>query len=715
MEDEILDLNNDEVVDLNNEDHAAEYEADTNRRHGLKSGVEPLIIMWLFFSGAFVFWEGCLHYIMFKSVDANITFVVLFSFVVAGFINYVLSFFNRKVSDILGLIFMLFFTVYYFAQNVYFRTFQTVMPLNVIGLGGDALNDFSKETMSIIMRYLPSLILVFIPLILYVPVAIFLKHGYDESHMVGRAVFSGVQSLLVYALTMMAVFMAGTDSYTPYDMYFSPAVATETSAEVLGVFITSVREVRGLFIKDESSGFTANDLAVIGGENTVEEAPAEAVQDLTFDVSLETEEAFVEEILPVVYGPNAPAELRLPRVEGNDDINQLSAYFEKVTPTDKNEFTGIFKDKNLIMMCCEAFSPVIIDAYPEMFPALNRLYNQGGFKFENFYASWPNNTTNGEYTYVTGLFPDMSRGKDDSTMANSGNNYYPYVFGNVFSDMGVETYAYHNFRGYYYNREESYPNLGFKHIKFKNAGLNMSTGWPTSDLEMMQQSVDDYINEDRFFAYYMTFSGHMEYSVENNPMCARNYDKVADLELSEPAKCYLSGHLELEYAMEYLLQRLEEAGKLENTVIVMTPDHYPYGLTIEEYSEIVGHPVDAIFEKFENAFICFDASMESKSVDTYCCTLDIMPTLLNLFGVEFDSRILPGVDIFAPSDYHIAVLSNQCFIDENVEFNAAKKKANYKTNAALPVGYLDERIQLVKNKVYISSLVFNSNYYECLR
>ncbi len=166
-------------------------------------------------------------------------------------------------------------------------------------------------------------------------------------------------------------------------------------------------------------------------------------------------------------------------------------------------------------------------------------------------------------------------------------------------------------------------------------------------------------------------------------MCARNYDKVADMELSEPAKCYLSGHLELEYAMEYLLKKLEAAGKLSDTVIVMTPDHYPYGLTIEEYSEIVGHPVDPIFEKFENAFICYSADMESVPVDTYCCTIDILPTLLNLFGIEFDSRLLPGVDVFAPSDYHMAVLSNPSFVDAKGEFNAAKKKTNVKNGASV--------------------------------
>ena len=98
--------------------------------------------------------------------------------------------------------------------------------------------------------------------------------------------------------------------------------------------------------------------------------------------------------------------------------------------------------------------------------------------------------------------------------------------------------------------------------------------------------------------------------------------------------------------MESLVRQLEEASRLEDTVIVLSADHYPYGLTDEEYSELFGHPVDPVFEIYENSLILWSADLEEPvHVDKYCSSLDVMPTLANLFGLEYDSRLMAGRDI----------------------------------------------------------------------
>mgnify|MGYP000568022791 CR=1 FL=1 len=123
---------------------------------------------------------------------------------------------------------------------------------------------------------------------------------------------------------------------------------------------------------------------------------------------------------------------------------------------------------------------------------------------------------------------------------------------------------------------------------------------------------------------------------------------MADLPYSEPVKCYLASQLELELAVSSLVEQLEEAGKLEDTVIVLSADHYPYGLTDEEYSELLGHTVDPVFEIYENSLILWSADMEEPVyVDKYCSSLDLLPTLSNLFGLEYDSRLMMGSDILS--------------------------------------------------------------------
>ena len=106
-------------------------------------------------------------------------------------------------------------------------------------------------------------------------------------------------------------------------------------------------------------------------------------------------------------------------------------------------------------------------------------------------------------------------------------------------------------------------------MKFARRGMSFTTSWPASDLEMMEQSVDDYIGMEQFHAYYMTFSGHYKYDTSLNPMAKRNWDAVKDLEgYSNPVKAYLACNIELEKAMAYLMQRLEEQG-------IACQIHYP--------------------------------------------------------------------------------------------------------------------------------------------
>ena len=164
--------------------------------------------------------------------------------------------------------------------------------------------------------------------------------------------------------------------------------------------------------------------------------------------------------------------------------------------------------------------------------------------------------------------------------------------------------------------------------------------------------------------------GHLNYTLEENAMSRRHWDEVKDLPYSDTVKCYLASQMELELAMESLMEQLEAAGKLEDTVIVLSADHYPYGLTDEEYSELLGHEVDPVFELYENTLILWSADMtEPVYVDKYCSSLDVMPTLSNLFGLEYDSRLIMGEDILSNSG-GLVIFSNYSFITSHGYYNS---------------------------------------------
>ena len=175
--------------------------------------------------------------------------------------------------------------------------------------------------------------------------------------------------------------------------------------------------------------------------------------------------------------------------------------------------------------------------------------------------------------------------------------------------------------------------------------------WPQSDLEMMQLTLPQALaGEKPFHNYYMTVSGHMNYSFAGNAMSAKHRDEVADLDMSEAARAYLACNMELDQALEYTIKTLEEAGELENTVIVLSGDHYPYGLDgTGAIDELAGEGTEADpFEKYRSTLILWSGDMEEPVVvDKPCYSVDIIPTLSNLFGLEYDSRLLAGRDILS--------------------------------------------------------------------
>ncbi|MBR5896067.1 MAG: sulfatase-like hydrolase/transferase, partial [Lachnospiraceae bacterium] len=248
----------------------------------------------------------------------------------------------------------------------------------------------------------------------------------------------------------------------------------------------------------------------------------------------------------------------------DEEVSKIYDYFANRAPSHTNSYTGIMKDYNVIFICAEGFWTYGIDE--KVTPTLYKMSNEG-IVLNNYYNSFRNTTVNGEFAFSTGLWPDVSRtadsGVDVGSMPQSSTKFMPVGLGKIFEKEGIPSYAFHNYYGDYYRRRFSWKNLGYENIYFMDEGMTFSTKWPASDYEMMQQSVEKYIDEDRFFTYYMTFSGHGPYN-SKNCIYRKNIDEVKArlgedaANYSSEAMGYLAGSLELEYGMEYLLEKLDE-------------------------------------------------------------------------------------------------------------------------------------------------------------
>lgn len=334
-------------------------------------------------------------------------------------------------------------------------------------------------------------------------------------------------------------------------------------------------------------------------------------------------------------------------------LRSMAQYFGSLTPSKKNEYTGLFQGKNLVLITAEAFSPWFISR--ELTPTLYKLTHEG-FVCENYYQpGWGQSTTGGEYAVMTGLLPTWV-GSNVSFYA-SANDDMPFALGNQLRALGYRTGAYHDNIYNYYNRDKTHPNLGYDYQGVGN-GLTVTEdgSWPYSDLEMMQNTIGDYIDGyvsdgTPFHVYYMTVSGHGSYGW-GHAMAAKNRAKAqaAYPNASTQVQSYVAANLELENALTYLLEQLEAAGIAEDTVICMSADHYPYLLAEPEtdyYNELRG-VVDSErdTDRYRNALVLWCGGMENAvTVTEPCSAVDIVPTLSNLFGLEYDSRLLSGRDV----------------------------------------------------------------------
>jgi lipoteichoic acid synthase len=288
-----------------------------------------------------------------------------------------------------------------------------------------------------------------------------------------------------------------------------------------------------------------------------------------------------------------------------------------------------------------------------------------GYNFTNFYNPlWDVGTTDGEYVANVGLLPKSGVW----SFQDSASITLPFVMGNQLAKLDYKTVAYHN-HSYKFNRRDlSHPNMSYDYKGIGN-GLNVKKTWPESDLEMIEKTVPEYINSEPFHAYYMTVSGHMQYNFSGNTMAYKNQKYVKDLPYPEEGKAYLATQVELDLAMEHLLAKLEEAGIADKTLIALSADHYPYGLEDKVINELTGHPVEKNFEIYKSPFILYTKGMEPVTIDKPSSSLDIIPTLSNLLGLEYDSRLGVGKDIFSNSEPLVTFL-NRSFITEKGSYNS---------------------------------------------
>ncbi len=612
------------------------------------------------------------------TLSLNLFYMFLFSGGAAIIITLLETLFKKeKANRIIAIVITFLIEAIFIAQLVYFKYYEAIFSVYSLFNGGQVL-EFIDGIINVMLHNALPIILMILPIIILfirkIPLNFEQKDWFTKGMLALIFVFTFIAALVL-------IEVEDKNSYSAHRLYYETHVPT-LSVSKFGLVTTMRLDVkRTLFGFEEVLDIEADDIE----EPTKEVDPEKPIEYNVMDIDFDS----------------------LVQNEKNATIKKMHEYFKNVKPTEKNEYTGMFKGKNLIVFVAEAYSPIALNE--KYTPTLYKMYSEG-FQFTNFYTPYYFvSTSDGEYTSLLSLLPRHGYW----SMKSSAKNYLPFTYANLFKKLGYEARAYHDGTYGYYGRNVSHPNMGYDY-KACGHGLKITCKkWPQSDVEMIEASVKDYINSEHYITYYMTISGHLAYNfMGGNASCTKHKKEVADLKASTPIKAYIASQMEFDQALKLLIDKLEAAGTLKDTVIVITADHYPYGLEDSDIKGYADYIKDFKFDVHKNNFIIWNSEMTKPVVvDKISYQLDALPTVLNLFGIEYDSRLLMGTDIMSNSD-GLVIYNDRSWITDKGRYNANNKKFTSTTSEEVSKEYIEKINSIVANKYSMSSLVLDKNYYK---
>ncbi len=361
---------------------------------------------------------------------------------------------------------------------------------------------------------------------------------------------------------------------------------------------------------------------------------------------------------------------------------EIQAYLNSQVIHQQNEYSDYFKDKNFIMIMAESFDTYAID--PTLTPNIYKM-QQNSWNFEQYYSPlYYRNTADTEFMSQTSFFAHKNV---VLTMESFKDNEFPNTLPKLFNHESYRSYSFHDYTDFFYPRSVFHPlTLGYNEyygaIELDMIDEQEERGpkhqWP-SDLDLVNKTMDILVEKQQpFFSYILTVSGHLPYT-DDHPIALKNYDLVKQIFIDEQREMpvddilyYHAANYELDLAIGALLERLDEANMADDTVIMLYGDHYAYGLDkdiIESYDDTKTE--DDFLGMQRVPMMIYHPSLVHENKKEVFSSIDITPTLANLFGLELDYSQVLGVDIFSNQNRSV-LFSNGSILTDHFIYNLEK-------------------------------------------
>ena len=325
-----------------------------------------------------------------------------------------------------------------------------------------------------------------------------------------------------------------------------------------------------------------------------------------------------------------------------DELAEIDACAAGRTHED-NAMTGLLEGKNLILIQLEAIDTWMLEEY---MPVLRGI-KENSIVFANHYtpAYITAGTFNTEFMVNVGLLPAAA----GVSPAVYSRNSFPNSLAWLFREKGYAANSFHGSEGDVYNRGAIHLNLGYEAY---HGGTDMGMGNYMMDTQMIN-AFDKMVPDGPFFTFIITYSGHGPYG-ENNPIyLAHKEEAWAEAARTDGNYVYAVAHAkETDAFIGELMDALEASGHLDDTAVVFYADHYNYYMLDDPLCmDIKG--VDSYNLLGHTDFFIYSQGLEPQTVDKYTFSLDVLPTLANLFGLDVQYELLTGDDAFSDAGGYV--------------------------------------------------------------
>lgn len=642
--------------------------------------MKKLNLFFVFFI-SFIYMEFLYKILIYHSIfRLSIINMLLFLIPLSIILAIICSLFKKKlINKTMFITVLCLIAIWFCAEYVVRSYFGFYLSFSTFKIA-DQVGDFIHQGVVEVLKRLPGIILFFVPVILSL---IFGKHLNFEKYNLKKYLILLCMSLGFYGVYLVGLNIDKNKNYSSYELYYdiNDVSLNMENFGVLNSFFIDLK--RNIFGFNEKIVIDNNELNN-KGDNINEEIVYEYNNlDIDFDYLIKN--------------------------ESNNNIKNIHEYFKNDSGTLKNKYTGFFEDKNLILFMAESFNEIAVNK--ELTPTLYKLVNSG-FVFENFYTPTIYSTIGGEFQELTSLYAESV---GVLSKFRSGDITFPQGISTKFKEAGFNTYAYHNNSYNFQDRNKYLKSLGFDNFKACYNGLEKLINckkWPQSDTEMIKATVNDYINNDKFMVFYATVSGHEPYIWSNSSSSKYKEEYMSyGLDYTEGPASYLAAQMELDRALELLIKKLSDAGKLEDTVIALVGDHYPYELSIDEINEVSSYKKDERVTVNKSNFILWNSEMDTVNVSKVGSQLDVIPTIYNVFGINYDSRLIIGKDILS-TEGGLAMFGDRSWVTDKGIYYASARKFVPVDGESYDEDYVKKINQIVNNKITMSKLIIENNYYK---